>query len=221
MRILKTLEELRSWRRTLRDPLGFIPTMGYLHKGHLSLVRHAQQECASTLVSIFVNPTQFSPNEDFSRYPSDIKRDLKLLAPLGVNGVWIPEVQEIYPAGFQTTVHVTRLTQPLEGRVRPGHFDGVATVITKLFHAATPQRAYFGQKDAQQVLAMRQMSRDLNFPVDIIACPTVREPDGLAFSSRNSYLARDQRAVALGDEMQVLVPGHQGAEGLGRQQGLE
>lgn len=170
--------------------------MGYLHEGHLSLVRRARADCASVGVSIFVNPAQFGPAEDFQRYPRDLERDLSLLEPLGVDVVWAPSLEEVYPPGFQTYVGVEQVAGPLEGRARPGHFRGVATVVAKLFNAFTPQRAYFGQKDAQQVAVVRQMARDLDFPLDIVVCPTVREADGLALSSRNAYLGTAERQAA-------------------------
>ena len=170
--------------------------MGALHEGHLSLVRRARAECDHVGVSIFVNPTQFGPAEDLSRYPRDLDRDLQLLEPLGVDVVWTPTPDIVYPNGFQTWVTVEQVTQPLEGKHRPGHFRGVATVVAKLFTAFTPDRAYFGQKDAQQAVVIRQMARDLNFPVEIVICPIVREPDGLALSSRNVYLSPEERRAA-------------------------
>jgi len=177
--------------------VGFVPTMGYLHEGHLSLIRRAKEECDSVVVSIFVNPTQFGPREDLSKYPRDLQRDLGLIEPLGVEVVWAPSADAMYPQDFQTWVEVERLTGPLEGAMRPGHFRGVTTVVAKLFNAVQPQRAYFGQKDAQQAAVIRQMARDLNYPVEIVVCPTVREPDGLAMSSRNKYLEGDDRKAAL------------------------
>jgi pantoate--beta-alanine ligase len=170
--------------------------MGYLHEGHLSLVRRAAEECASVVVSIFVNPTQFGPSEDLAAYPRDMEHDLRLLESLGVNLVWTPSPEIMYPNGYQTWVQVEALTEPLEGAQRPGHFRGVATVVAKLFNGVQPAKAYFGQKDAQQVAVIRQMTRDLNFPIEIVVCPTVREPDGLAMSSRNAYLNPDQRQAA-------------------------
>jgi pantoate--beta-alanine ligase len=170
--------------------------MGALHEGHLSLVRRARAECASVAVSIFVNPTQFGPQEDLESYPRDLGRDLAMLEPAGADLVWTPEVQDIYPPGDQTWVTVERVTRGLEGARRPGHFRGVATVVTKLLNAFEPQRAYFGQKDAQQAVVIRQMVRDLLLPVQVIVCPTVREPDGLAMSSRNRYLSAEERRSA-------------------------
>jgi len=196
MMIVSTLEELRSARSILDEPLGLVPTMGYLHEGHLSLVKRAKEECASVAVSIFVNPTQFGPNEDLAAYPRDMEHDLRLLESLGVNLVWTPTPEIMYPSGYQTWVQVEALTKPLEGAQRPGHFRGVATVVAKLFNGVQPAKVYFGQKDAQQVAVIRRMVRDLNFPLEIVVCPTVREPDGLAMSSRNAYLDPEQRQAA-------------------------
>jgi pantoate--beta-alanine ligase len=196
MMIVSTFEELRVARLLLDDPVGLVPTMGYLHEGHLSLVQRANAECASVAVSIFVNPTQFGPNEDLAAYPRDMERDLRLLEPLGVDLVWTPTPEIMYPDGYQTWVQVEALTEPLEGLMRPGHFRGVTTVVAKLFNGVQPARAYFGQKDAQQAAVIRRMARDLNFPLEVIVCPTVREPDGLALSSRNAYLSLEQRRAA-------------------------
>ncbi|MCS7249009.1 MAG: pantoate--beta-alanine ligase [Anaerolineales bacterium] len=191
-----TLDELRQARKNLPAPLGLVPTMGYLHEGHLSLVRAARRECASVVVSIFVNPTQFGPQEDFDRYPRDLPRDLALLEAEGVDLVWTPTPQGMYPEGYQTWVTVEKVAAPLEGAMRPGHFRGVATVVVKLFNAVQPDRAYFGQKDAQQALVIRRLVADLNFPLEVVVCPTVREPDGLAMSSRNIYLNPQERRAA-------------------------
>jgi pantoate--beta-alanine ligase len=191
-----TIQELRLARSQLSEPIGFVPTMGYLHDGHLSLVRAARGECASVIVSIFVNPTQFGPNEDLAAYPRDLSRDLGLLENAGADLIWTPTHGIMYPAGFQTWVTVEDVTQPLEGKMRPGHFRGVTTVVAKLFNAVQPHKAYFGQKDAQQAVVIRQMTRDLNFPIEISVCPIVREPDGLAMSSRNVYLTPAQRQAA-------------------------
>ena len=196
MRTVITLAELRSARQNLPGSVGLVPTMGYLHEGHLSLVRRARQECDQVIVSIFVNPTQFGPQEDLSRYPRDLERDLRLLEPLGTDLVWLPTAGIMYPPGFQTWVEVETITRPLEGAMRPGHFRGVATVVAKLFNAVQPEKAYFGQKDAQQAAVIRRMARDLDFPVEIVICPIVREPDGLAMSSRNVYLDPEQRKAA-------------------------
>jgi pantoate--beta-alanine ligase len=197
MKSVETIFELRKARNELVEPVGFVPTMGYLHEGHLSLVRQARQECASVVVSIFVNPTQFAPEEDLESYPRDIDRDTSLLEEEGADLVWIPEDDEMYPEGYQSWVLVEEVTKPLEGAERPTHFKGVTTVVAKLFNAVQPQKAYFGQKDAQQAVVIKQMVRDLNYPLDIVVCPIVREPDGLAMSSRNKYLNEEERKAAL------------------------
>jgi pantoate--beta-alanine ligase len=196
MKAVRRLGELRVARAALPEPLGLVPTMGALHEGHLSLVRRARTECASVAVSIFVNPTQFGPHEDLQSYPRDLAADLEMLEPAGADLVWIPEVEDIYPPGDQTWVTVEAVTRGLEGARRPGHFRGVATVVAKLLHAFQPQRAYFGQKDAQQAVVIRQMVRDLLLPVEIVVCSTVREPDGLAMSSRNRHLSAEERVAA-------------------------
>lgn len=196
MKVVTTLDDLRHARAALAGPMGLVPTMGYLHEGHISLVRRARTECASVAASIFVNPAQFGPSEDLAAYPRDLARDLALLEEAGVDLVWTPTAEIVYPAGFQTWVTVEEMARPLEGAHRPGHFRGVATVVAKLFNAFQPQRAYFGQKDAQQAAVIRQMARDLDFPVEVVICPTVREQDGLAMSSRNAYLSQEQRAAA-------------------------
>ena len=196
MQVVTTLEELWKARKSLPEPVGFVPTMGYLHEGHLSLVRCARRDNASVAASIFVNPTQFGPNEDLENYPRDLARDLALLEAEGVDLVWTPTPEVMYPPGFQTWVEVTEITQLLEGARRPGHFRGVTTVVAKLFNGVQPQRAYFGQKDAQQARVIQQMVRDLNYPIEIVVCPIAREPDGLAMSSRNTYLNPEQRKAA-------------------------
>lgn len=194
---VSTFEELRTSRAALTEPIGFVPTMGYLHEGHLSLVARARNETASVVVSIFVNPTQFAPTDDLDAYPRDMERDAKLLRNAGANLLWIPTPEIIYPPGFQTWVEVENLTQPLEGKKRPGHFRGVTTVVAKLFNVVQPQKAFFGQKDAQQAAVIRRMVRDLNMPIEIVTCPIVRERDGLAMSSRNAYLNPEERQAAL------------------------
>jgi pantoate--beta-alanine ligase len=196
MMIVSTLDELRSARLLLDGKLGLVPTMGYLHEGHISLARRAKAECDCVAVSIFVNPTQFGPNEDLAKYPRDLDRDLHLLEDAGVDLVWTPTPEVMYPVGYQTWVEVEEMTRPLEGAQRPGHFRGVTTVVTKLFNAVQPAKAYFGQKDAQQAAVIRQMTKDLNFQIEIVVCPIVREPDGLAMSSRNVYLDPNQRKAA-------------------------
>lgn len=197
MRVVRTLREMREARAALRGRVGFVPTMGYLHEGHLSLIRRARAECEAVVVSIFVNPTQFGPGEDYERYPRDEARDLALLEREAVDVVFVPTVEEMYPPGFSTWVEVTGpLAERLEGASRPGHFRGVATVVLKLFHLVQPHRAYFGEKDAQQLRIIRRMTTDLNLPIEIVACPIVREPDGVALSSRNVYLSPTEREHA-------------------------
>ena len=196
MKTIIGLDKLRASRLSLSGTVGLVPTMGYLHEGHLSLIRLAKSECDNVVVSIFVNPTQFGANEDLSKYPRDLERDLSLIEPLGVDLVWTPTAEIMYPTGYQTWVEVEAITRPLEGSMRPTHFKGVTTVVAKLFNAVQPHKAYFGQKDAQQAAVIRQMVRDLNFPIDVIVCPIVREADGLAMSSRNKYLEGDDRKAA-------------------------
>jgi pantoate--beta-alanine ligase len=199
MRVVETLTDLLAVRRTWDGggDIGFVPTMGYLHAGHLSLAQRARMENAVVVASIFVNPTQFGPSEDLSRYPRDLPRDFSLLEATGVDLVFTPAADQIYPPGFSTYVEPTGLiTKRLEAASRPGHFRGVATVVAKLFQLVRPQRAYFGQKDAQQVAVIRRMIADLNFAVELRVVPTVREADGLAMSSRNSYLGPEDRRAA-------------------------
>jgi pantoate--beta-alanine ligase len=200
MKIIETVAELRQWSRAQRTTghlVGLVPTMGALHEGHRSLVHAAKAECGAVAVSIFVNPTQFGPNEDFARYPRTFEADLVLLEAEGVDVVFAPAVEEIYRPGAMTFVEVEGLSGRLDGGSRPGHFRGVATVVAKLFIAAEPDRAYFGQKDAAQVAVLRRMTADLLLPVNIEVCPIVREPDGLAMSSRNRYLSAEERKQAL------------------------
>jgi pantoate--beta-alanine ligase len=170
--------------------------MGYFHEGHLSLMRRARADGGAVIVSIFVNPLQFGPNEDLARYPRDFERDRQMAESVGVEAIFCPTVEEMYPAGYQTEVCVKKLSQLLCGRSRPGHFEGVATVVLKLFHIVTPDRAYFGMKDYQQLRIIQQLTRDMNLPIEIVPCPIVREADGLAMSSRNVYLTPDERAAA-------------------------
>lgn len=195
MRTVSTLDELRETRLSFDGTVGLVPTMGFLHDGHLSLIRRARDECQRVIVSIFVNPTQFGPKEDLAKYPRDLERDLCLIEPF-TDLVWTPTPEIMYPTGYQTWVEVEAMTHPLEGAMRPGHFKGVTTVVAKLFNAVQPHKAYFGQKDAQQVAVIRRMVRDLNFPIEIVVCPTEREADGLAMSSRNVYLDAEQRKAA-------------------------
>ncbi|QGF24136.1 pantoate--beta-alanine ligase [Raineyella fluvialis] len=196
MKVVTTREELRTARAALGG-VGLVPTMGFLHDGHLSLVSRAKAENAAAAVSIFVNPTQFGPTEDLEAYPRDLDHDLDVLERAGTDLVWTPRVEDVYPAGFDTYVTPGGVADVLEGARRPGHFRGVATVVSILFHLVAPQRAYFGQKDAQQVAVIRQMVRDLGLPVEVVACPIVREQDGLAMSSRNTYLSDEDRPAAL------------------------
>ena len=196
MKVVRTVAKLREARAALPAKVGFVPTMGALHEGHAALVSAAREDNDSVVASVFVNPTQFAPNEDFTRYPRDEAADLALLESLGVDLAFLPVVDEIYPPGGMTFVDVGRLGDVLEGVARPGHFRGVATVVTKLFAMVQPDRAYFGQKDGQQAVVVRRFTRDLALPVEIVVCPTVREPDGLALSSRNRYLTIEERAQA-------------------------
>jgi pantoate--beta-alanine ligase len=196
MQVHTTIADLSRWRANAGVPMGFVPTMGFLHAGHLSLIRRARAENASVVVSIFVNPTQFGPGEDFQRYPRDLNRDLGLIESAQVDAVFTPTVDEMYPPGSSTVVEVESLSGILEGASRPGHFRGVATVVCTLFHLVQPHRAYFGEKDYQQLQVIQRMVRDLQMPVEVIGCPTVREPDGLAMSSRNVYLSPPERAAA-------------------------
>ncbi|BCV20097.1 pantoate--beta-alanine ligase [Moorella sp. Hama-1] len=200
MELLETIEAVRRYvaaaRRQGRS-IGLVPTMGYLHEGHLSLARRAREQNDVVIMSIFVNPTQFGPQEDFARYPRDLERDRQLAAGAGVDAIFAPPVAEMYPDGYATYVQVEGLTEVLCGASRPGHFRGVTTVVSKLFNIVQPDRAYFGQKDYQQALVIKRMVRDLNFPLEIVTVPIVREVDGLAMSSRNKYLSPEQRRSAL------------------------
>lgn len=196
MHVVHTTEEMGRLRSTLPDTVGLVPTMGYLHEGHLSLVRGSVGENSATVVSVFVNPTQFGKGEDFEEYPRDLDRDLALLDKEGADVVFAPESEQMYPPGFCTWVEVEKITERLEGASRPGHFRGVATVCNKLFNIVQPAVAYFGQKDAQQVIVLRQMIRDLNMGLEVRVLPTVRESDGLAISSRNAYLRGNERRAA-------------------------
>ena len=197
MRVLSTIAEFKQVRQEVTTSVGFVPTMGYLHEGHLVLARRAKAENGIVAVSIFVNPTQFGPTEDFARYPRDPDRDLSLLEKEGVDWVFMPPVEDMYPQGSSSWVDVEKVTDRLEGAIRPGHFRGVATVVAKLFNIVQSTRAYFGQKDAQQVVVIKKMVADLNMNLEVVAVPTVREPDGLAMSSRNVYLNPQERQAAL------------------------
>jgi pantoate--beta-alanine ligase len=197
MKVLSSINAFKEARSKIGGTVGFVPTMGYLHEGHLVLVRQAKAENQITVASIFVNPTQFGPKEDFAQYPRDPERDLALLERERVDLLFMPSSEEVYPQGSCTWVDVERVTEGLEGATRPGHFRGVATVVAKLFNIVEPTRAYFGQKDAQQVVVVKKMVADLNMNVEIVAVPTQREPDGLAMSSRNVYLNESERQAAL------------------------
>jgi pantoate--beta-alanine ligase len=196
MQIAKSIAEMKAARVKIPGSIGFVPTMGYLHEGHLSLVKQARAENSIVVVSIFVNPTQFGPTEDFKTYPRDTERDLAMLRKEKTDIVFMPSPEEIYPERFSSWVDVEKVTDRLEGRYRPGHFRGVATVVAKLFNIVEPSRAYFGQKDAQQVLVIKKMAEDLNMNLEVIVSPTVRESDGLAMSSRNIYLNPQERQAA-------------------------
>ena len=196
MRVLHSIVEMRKARRKLRGSVGFVPTMGYLHEGHLELARRARAENRNVIVSIFVNPAQFGPKEDYAAYPRDTERDLALLKKEGVNIVFMPGAEDMYPPRYCTWVDLEKVTERLEGAIRPGHFRGVATVVAKLFNIVEPTRAYFGQKDAQQVVVIQKMVADLNMNLEVVVVPTVREPDGLAMSSRNVYLSPQERKAA-------------------------
>lgn len=213
MDVLHTIDDTRATLRELRvegKTIGLVPTMGALHEGHLSLVRAARASCDTVVVSIFVNPTQFGPNEDFAKYPRTFEADCAALEREGVDLVFAPTTGEMYAPGATTFVEVADLSNRLDGASRPGHFRGVATVVAKLFNIVGPDRAFFGQKDAAQVAVLKKMVRDLNFPLELVVCPIVREPDGLAMSSRNRYLSPDERRQALAlhralDEMERLA----------------
>jgi pantoate--beta-alanine ligase len=197
VKTVRTIAELRATLARAPRPVGLVPTMGFFHDGHLSLMGAARAANETVVVSLFVNPTQFGPNEDLDAYPRDEARDLALAEAEGVDIVFAPPVDEVYPAGFDTSVEVGGLTEPLDGAARPGHFKGVTTIVTKLLNMVGPDAAYFGQKDAQQALVIKKLVTDLNMPVRIEVCPTIREPDGLAMSSRNAYLGEEERRRAL------------------------
>ncbi|MGB5925930.1 MAG: pantoate--beta-alanine ligase [Dehalococcoidia bacterium] len=196
MQVARTIAEISALRQKLTGTVGFVPTMGYLHEGHLALVKRARAENSGVVVSIYVNPTQFGPREDFGAYPRDLDRDLEVLRKEGTDIVFVPLDDEIYPREFNSWVDVEKITERLEGASRPGHFRGVATVVAKLFNIVQPTRAYFGQKDAQQVVVIKRMVADLNMNLEVVVVPTVRESDGLAMSSRNIYLSPKERQAA-------------------------
>ncbi len=213
------LKDIEPGRRAVRDAqrtghsVGLVPTMGSLHEGHLSLIRAARERCGYVAVTIFVNPTQFGPNEDYESYPRTLEADLRACEKAGVDLVFNPSVETIYPQGAQTTVHVSLVTQGLCGAGRPGHFDGVATVCAKLFNILPADAAFFGEKDYQQMVMIRRMARDLNLPIEIVSCPTLREPDGLAMSSRNAYLSNEERRQAGGLNRALLAAADRVAAG--------
>lgn len=197
--IVRKIEEMKALSERFREEgkvIGFVPTMGYFHEGHLSLMRRAREECGKVVVSLFVNPIQFGPQEDYHRYPRDEKRDAEMAEKEGVDVLFVPSVAEMYPEGYATYVVVERLTEGLCGKFRPGHFRGVTTVVLKLFNIVKPHKAYFGMKDYQQLKVIERMTRDLNLDIQIVPCPTVREADGLAMSSRNTYLSPQERKSA-------------------------
>ncbi|GAB6099799.1 pantoate--beta-alanine ligase [Halanaerocella petrolearia] len=212
MEIYTTISEIKEFIKSQKlagEEIGFVPTMGYLHQGHLSLMKEARQDNDIVIASIFVNPTQFGPDEDYKEYPRDLDRDAELAAEVGADIIFAPDVDEIYSPNAATTVQVEGLTDKLCGACRPGHFTGVCTIVSKLFNIVNPDRAYFGQKDAQQVLVIKRMVKDLNFDLDIVTVPIVREEDGLAVSSRNKYLNQAERGAAI-----VLYKSLQLAQGL-------
>jgi pantoate--beta-alanine ligase len=217
MRVVRTIADLRAVLKSLREGskrIGFVPTMGFLHEGHGALIRQSAARCDETVVSIFVNPTQFGPSEDLASYPRDLERDQNICLDAGASVLFLPDASEIYPTGFQTHIEPGRLAEPLCGRFRPGHFRGVATVVAKLFNLVQPDLAFFGQKDFQQTVVIRRMVRDLNLPVDVVVIPTVRESDGLALSSRNTYLDEDarHRALCLNQGLTAALKGFEAGE---------
>lgn len=196
MKVVSNISEIKALRRDIKGSVGFVPTMGYLHEGHISLVKQSRIDNAATIISIYVNPSQFGPNEDFQSYPRNTERDLQMLRDEEVDIVFMPSNEEIYPQGYSTWVDVAILTDRLEGAQRPGHFKGVTTIVAKLFNIVEPYKSYFGQKDAQQALVIKKMVEDLNMNLEVIVMPTIREKDGLAMSSRNVYLNTEQRRTA-------------------------
>ncbi|MFC1864475.1 pantoate--beta-alanine ligase [Chloroflexota bacterium] len=223
MKVVETVNEMRRLRLELAEPIGFVPTMGFLHEGHLSLVKRARVENPSVVVSIFVNPTQFGPQEDLASYPRDIQRDLAMLEKDKTDAVFMPSAAEMYPTQFNSWVETGKVTQRLEGASRPTHFRGVTTVVAKLFNIVQPAKAYFGQKDAQQLIVIKKMVADLNMNLEVVTCPTTREPDGLAMSSRNTYLNPEERQAAtvlyraLGLAQQLWSQGEKDAEKIRRE----
>ena len=217
MNTIKSIQDFRAWRQGISGSLGFIPTMGALHKGHLSLIMEANKMCLYTVVSIYINPSQFAPNEDLEKYPRNLKRDLDSLSQFQVDAIFVPTDSEIFPRNFSTHVREKKLSTVLEGKSRTSFFEGVATVVAKLFNIVQPTHAFFGEKDAQQLLIVKKMVQDMAYPIDIIACPTIREDNGLAMSSRNSYLSdADQKIAsiiyrALQDGQNLIISGERDA----------
>ena len=210
LKVLKSVSEIRRARAELHGKVGFVPTMGALHSGHASLVKRAKAECDAVVVSIFVNPTQFGPSDDFDQYPRTLEADLELCRSLGVAAVWVPTVEDMYPKGAQTFVELETLGSRFEGESRPGHFRGVATVVSKLFHVVKPDKAYFGEKDLQQLFVIKRLVEDLLFDLEVVGVPTAREESGLALSSRNSYLESEQRnqAKMIYESLQAVAEAH-------------
>lgn len=203
MKILRTLDDLKNWRDGINESIGFVPTMGALHEGHLSLCRKAREDNDIVIASVFVNPTQFAPHEDFDAYPRTLEKDSDLLKSEGVDAIWAPTSDIMYPQGYVTTIHLDGITQVLEGEFRPTHFDGVTTVVAKLFGQIQPTRAYFGEKDYQQLQIIKRMVTDLNIATEIVGCPIVRDEKGLALSSRNAYLSEEELNIAR--QLNVLI----------------
>jgi pantoate--beta-alanine ligase len=219
MKIIRTIRDMQTFSRRLKaekESIGFVPTMGALHDGHLSLVKKSMEDNDITIVSIFVNPTQFGPEEDFDQYPRDLEGDIKKLSSYDLDCIFLPDNQDIYPDGFSTSINVGVAGDILCGASRPGHFNGVATVVEKLFNIVMPDRAYFGQKDFQQTVVIRNMVRELNLNIDIVVCPIIRENDGLALSSRNVYLSSEERNSAL-----IIYKALQHAEDIILSEGME
>ena len=196
MNTIDTIQDFQAWRKSISSSMGFVPTMGALHDGHLSLVAEANKMCMHTVVSIYLNPAQFSPGEDLTAYPQNLKHDLAALSQFQVDAIFLPTDSEMYPEGFSTQVRETKLSMILEGKSRPSFFQGVATVVAKLFNIVQPTHAFFGKKDAQQLLVVKKMVKDMAYPIDIIACPIIRQNNGLAMSSRNSYLSESEQETA-------------------------
>ena len=218
MNTINTIQDFRAWRKGISGSLGFVPTMGALHDGHLSLVAEANSMCSHTVVSIYLNPTQFSPDEDLGIYPINLKHDLEILSQFQVDTIFLPTDLEMYPSGFSTYVQETRLSMVLEGKSRPSFFQGVTTIVAKLFNIIQPTHVFFGAKDAQQLLIIKKMVKDMAYPLDIIACPIIRQDNGIAMSSRNSYLSTSEQETAsiifqaLQDGKNMIISGERNAQ---------